>query len=117
MNSTTENKSVELYRKYMEAQRQAYELLEEWRKAQEKEKSKHRQVIAHYDVISTFEIPEGIDLEGDEVENWYVKYNTLYIIFTDPNREKLEIEARMSATDDDLKRPEHTYIVNDDERE
>ena len=117
MNSTTENKSVELYRKYMEAQRKAYELLEEYMKADEKKKGKYRKVVAHYDVISTFEVPEDIDLEGDEVENYWIKYNVLHITFKDSNREDLEIEARISATDDDLKRPDHTYVVNDDERE
>ena len=119
MNSTisTENKFVELYRKYMEAQKQANQLFEEWRKSLEKEKSKYREVIAHYNVTSNFEIPEGIDLEGDEVEDWWVKYNVLHIAFKDPNRENLEIEARTSATDDDLKNPDHTYIVNDVWRE
>lgn len=117
MNSTTENKmnSTELYNKYLEAQKLAYELLQQYEKLEAKEENKYRKVVACYDVTSTFQVPKDIDLEGEEVKDWYVKYDVLHIFFTDPNREKLEIQARMSATEDDLKRPDFAYIANDDE--
>ena len=106
-----------LFYEYMEAQKHAYDLLKRWRDAEDGKKGKHREVIACYDLCSTFEVPDDVDLEGDEVKDWWVKYDTLHVVFKDETREELEIEARCSALEDDLKRPDHTYICNDDDRE
>lgn len=61
----------------------------------EMEESKQAQVlIAKYTSENYFKIPVGIDLDDEEVIEYYgVKWNTLTISFVDKNKEDLEIEC------------------------
>tara|TARA_R110000868_G_scaffold403051_1_gene679891 strand:- start:54 stop:299 length:246 start_codon:yes stop_codon:yes gene_type:complete len=40
-------------------------------------------VVAHYVIKTNFEIPAGVDLNGDKVAEWNIKNDTLYISYTD----------------------------------
>lgn len=77
-----------------------------------------RQVVrAEFTAVSVFVVPEGIDLDNTEqVEEWYVKYNNLYIHMKDGR--EFEIIAYIDALSDDYKHPTKETIetepVDDD---
>jgi len=59
----------------------------------------NRQVVqTSYTLHSVFKIPDGLDLNGDTVERWWVKYGTLYIKYVG-KEEVEEIEASWDAED------------------
>ena len=56
-------------------------------------------VVANYLTESQFKIPDGLDLEDKSiVENWWVKHDTLYIVYADKD-EIHEIEPKFSHYD------------------
>lgn len=65
-------------------------------------------VKAHYNFHSAFVIPDGIDLEGDKIEDWWVKWDTLYIKMHDGTM--YEVKPVYSATDGDFKHPDKISI-------
>lgn len=71
-------------------------------------------VIVNYTHSDAFKIPKGLDLEDKEqVEDWSVKYNTLYIYKTDGS--KLEIQAEGWIHHFDYKYPQDETIENRDD--
>jgi hypothetical protein len=84
-----------------------------------------RQVIrVHYCVDDLFVIPENIDLNNkNQVKDWGVKWNTLYIYFVDGS--EIQINSKGWVNDFDYKRPNDDYepepaedfgwVDNDDE--
>jgi hypothetical protein len=72
------------------------------------EKKQRKVVVAKYDASSIFVVPKNIDLESPEIDEWFVKWDRLIIYKKDGT--KLEIDAHISATEDDLKRPMETSI-------
>jgi hypothetical protein len=66
-------------------------------------------VVATYETKSVFKIPEELDLEGEFVTNWYVKYNVLYIqtVFND---KLIEIYPTIDTRTNSLKYPEDVEI-------
>ena len=66
-------------------------------------------ILAEYRVYSRFVIPEGIDIHNqDQVQNWYIKYNRLTIVFVDKDTPDMTILPYTCATNDDLKYPDDT---------
>jgi hypothetical protein len=84
-----------------------------------------RQVIrVHYCIEDLFLIPENIDLNNkNQVKDWGVKWNTLYIYFVDGS--EIQINSKGWVNDFDYKRPnddyepepaeDFGYVDNDDE--
>ena len=61
-----------------------------------------------------FKIPEGIVLsDKSQVKIWYIRYNVLYIGFTDKEREMLTIEAGFE-TDEDVT---ETQVITKENRD
>jgi len=64
---------------------------DEGRKNTKNTKDNRKCVIVEYRHVAVFKIPNDLDLEDESiVENWYVRYGTLHICYT--NGEKKEIE-------------------------
>ena len=76
-------------------------------------KGNRKVVIAkYYAPQSVFGIPDGLDLEDDEVvEEWEVKYNTLLIKYI--GKDEVEV-IEPSSNDCDLKRPNECVIEDAD---
>ncbi len=73
-------------------------------------------LIATYIVEECFKIPIGLDLENeDQVKEWGVKYNTLYIVLA--NDKVLEIQPQNWIHNYDYKYPsnDETKIYDADE--
>lgn len=66
-------------------------------------------VVATYETKSVFKIPDELDLEGEFVTNWYVKYNILYVqtVFND---NLIEIHPTIDTRTNPLKYPEDVDI-------
>ncbi len=68
--------------------------------------------VAQYVIKTIFEIPAGVDLNGDEVAEWNIKHDTIHIIYTDGRYEM--IEPLVGIDDvvryDDFKRPDYISI-------
>lgn len=72
-----------------------------------------RQVVrAHYSFYSTFVVPEGVDLKGEEVKEWWVKWDTLYIEMKDGTQ--YQVIPEYSAKDNDMKYPYDEAIEEED---
>ena len=69
-------------------------------------------VIVNYNFNDAFKIPKNIDLEDETVvEGWWVKWNTLHILFVDGT--KKEIKSEGWTNDLDFKYPsDDPEIVN-----
>lgn len=65
-------------------------------------------VRSYYNFYSTFVIPEGIDLESEDVKEWWVKWDTLCIEMKDGSIYR--VSAIYSATEGDFKVPEKNVI-------
>jgi len=51
-------------------------------------------VIVTYTADAIFKVPKGIDLEDKtQVKEWWVKYCCLHIVFVDPTKQMMMIEA------------------------
>lgn len=75
-------------------------------------------LICSYTIDECFKIPIGLDLENkDQVKEWWVKYNRLYVELT--NGTELEIESQGWIHNYDYKYPsnfdEETSIHNAEE--
>lgn len=74
----------------------------------------NRKVVraTYYPPESVFKIPDGLDLEDETVvENWYVKYDILNIIYVDGRKDAIEPEWR---DDLDTKHPQAEEIIDAD---
>jgi len=50
-------------------------------------------VVEYYPPVAVFKIPDGLDLENKSiVKDWYVKWGTLNIYYTDGREEEIEWE-------------------------
>jgi hypothetical protein len=71
-----------------------------------------------YNVGVTVEIPEGVDLNDPQIENWSVKFSTLYIDYKD---ERPSVSYKLNTVCEygtDLKFPSSMKLMNyDDEGE
>ena len=74
-----------------------------------------RQVIrVQYCIDDVFVIPENIDLNNkNQVKDWGVKWNTLYIYFVDGS--EIQINSKGWVNDFDYKRPNDDYEPEDAE--
>ncbi len=74
-----------------------------------------KRIVATYYLISTFDIDElGIDM--NDVKEWFIKYDKLYINWKDDTRAQSEYEPTDSNVDDhDLKHPDDEELDDDDE--
>lgn len=61
-----------------------------------------------WDCSSSFEIPEGIDIQDTKNVQWYIKWNTLFLETKDGR--KFEIEG----TIEDMKYPESITLLDED---
>jgi hypothetical protein len=80
---------------------------------EEKKKAPRKMVTATYSVASDFVVPEGVDLEGNDVDDWYVKWDTLHIYMK--NGTYYEVSPYFSATDAEFKRPNEEEVLDADE--
>ena len=63
-----------------------------------------------------FSIPDGLDLEDkDVVEDWWVKWSTLYIVYTNGDREERSCCREFSAAGEVYKWGEAEIKKDDDE--
>jgi len=70
-------------------------------------------VATYYPPVSTFVIPKGIDLENEEqVSNWFVKYDILYIDLVDGKtiRVRAYISGPECSANSDYKSPKEEEI-------
>lgn len=74
------------------------------------EEKPRKVVIARYDAYSVFIVPKEIDLEGPEIDEWFVKYDELVVYKKDGT--KLRIPATYPASETDYKRPMEAKIEN-----
>lgn len=64
---------------------------------------------------SSFKIPDGLDLEDRKVvDQWWVRWNTLYIEYVDKEKEVEQIQP-VDDYEDDRKRPVNAEIVDADD--
>lgn len=82
-----------------------------------------RQMVSvRYNVYNDFVVPRGVDLNGDKVKDWFVKWDRLHIQMK--NGKEYEIEGRLDPCDggnfkhhDGLAIEESTYEDSDDEED
>ena len=79
----------------------------------EKKKAPRKIVTATYSVASDFVVPEGVDLEGNDVDDWYVKWDTLHIYMKDGTY--YEVSPCFSARDAEMKRPDEEELLDDED--
>ena len=78
-------------------------------------KENRQVVVAKYSVESVFQIPDGLDLEDKSVvEEWWIRYDTLYIRYADKNKELEEITATWECSED-LKYPAEMKVTPADD--
>jgi len=66
-------------------------------------------VSVRYNCYNAFVVPNGIDLNSDKVEDWYVRWDTLYI--TLKNGKQYEINGEMDASNgENFKYPDETSV-------
>ena len=54
-------------------------------------KDNRKVVVAHFNLCSTFKIPDGLDLEDKSVvKNYHVKWSSLYIEYIDGKIEEIK---------------------------
>jgi hypothetical protein len=80
---------------------------------EEKKKAPRKIVTATYSVASDFVVPEGVDLEGNDVDDWYVKWDTLHIYMKDGTY--YEVSPCFSARDAEMKRPDEEELLDDED--
>ena len=68
-------------------------------------------VIASYSVFECFKIPKGIDLKDKtQVKEYWVKYNTLYIVMVGQEDDEIEIQSEDWLENYDYKNPSKVEI-------
>ena len=71
-------------------------------------------VIVNYKFNDAFKIPKNIDLEDETVvKGWWVKWNTLHILFVDGTEKKIESEGW--TNDLDWKEPNEDPVIENAE--
>tara|TARA_R110001632_G_scaffold26619_1_gene71871 strand:- start:369 stop:608 length:240 start_codon:yes stop_codon:yes gene_type:complete len=73
--------------------------------------------VAQYVIKTRFEIPAGVDLNGDEVAEWNIKHDLLHIHYTDGRYMTIEPADGIDEVlrYDTFKRPDYIDIVKDTE--